>query len=197
MALMSLRAYARHRGCSLNAVQTAIRAGRLQESVTRNDRGQPKIANPELADREWEATTDYSKAPGAVKAAAAARAQGHTVSERGQTPNGRSRVPDGVAVPSELSLAEESAREKFWRAHLAELEFRRRSGELVDATQMQARIADVFTRVRTRLLGLPTRAKQQIPHLEIADVNLLDSLVREALEALAVELEDTDEDDDA
>lgn len=57
MPLTSLRAYAKHRGVSLAAVQTAIDAGRLRESVTRDEHGTRKIANVELADCEWRANT--------------------------------------------------------------------------------------------------------------------------------------------
>lgn len=57
MHLTSLRAYAKHRGVSLAAVQTAIDAGRLRESVTRDEHGTRKIADVELADREWRANT--------------------------------------------------------------------------------------------------------------------------------------------
>jgi len=38
---------------------------------------------------------------------------------------------------------------------------------------------------RTHLLGLPTRAKQRLPHLSNADLGVLDGLVRESLEELA------------
>jgi hypothetical protein len=53
----SLRAYARHRGVSLAAVQGAIDAGRLRESVIRDEHGTRKIGDVALADREWQANT--------------------------------------------------------------------------------------------------------------------------------------------
>lgn len=59
-APISLREYARHRaargfvGTSAAAVSKAVASGRLVKSVVRDHRGQPKIADPELADREWE-----------------------------------------------------------------------------------------------------------------------------------------------
>ena len=55
---ISLRAYAKHRaaaglpGCSPEAVSKAVKSGRLRDSVVLVD-GEPKIADPELADREW------------------------------------------------------------------------------------------------------------------------------------------------
>jgi phage terminase Nu1 subunit (DNA packaging protein) len=38
---------------------------------------------------------------------------------------------------------------------------------------------------RNRLLGVPSAAKQRIPHLELEEVELLTLLIREALEELA------------
>jgi len=48
--LISLRAYARHRGCSLAAVQKAISSGRIMPIGGKID--------AKLADREWAANTD-------------------------------------------------------------------------------------------------------------------------------------------
>jgi hypothetical protein len=54
---ISLSAYARHRGVTPAAVQKAVATGRLRASVARDDRGAPRIADVELADREWSART--------------------------------------------------------------------------------------------------------------------------------------------
>jgi hypothetical protein len=61
-APLSLRAYARRRGVSPEAVSRAIERGRLRESVVRVG-GAPKVANPELADREWARNTESDKKP--------------------------------------------------------------------------------------------------------------------------------------
>lgn len=53
---ISLRAYARHRRVSAEAVSKAIAVGRLTASVTLVD-GAPKIANAALADEEWARNT--------------------------------------------------------------------------------------------------------------------------------------------
>lgn len=158
------------------AVSKAVSSGRLVASVVRV-RGQPKIRDADLADREWDANTDLTRAPGYVKERADKRA--------GPAPRNR----DSVSEPADLSLSGESAREKFWKAQIAELDYRERLGELVDAEEMRAKLVDVVTGCKARLLGLPTRAKQQCPHLSITDIGTLDGLVREALEALAVEWE--------
>jgi hypothetical protein len=66
---MSQRAYARRRGCALSAVQRAIRTGRLSKSLTPGG----QIAEPELADREWDRTTQSDRVPITVRARKEAR----------------------------------------------------------------------------------------------------------------------------
>lgn len=160
-APLSLRAYAKRRGCSAEAVSKAIQSGRLRESVAQVD-GAPKIRDPDLADREWAASTDRTRSP--ISAV---------------------HDPDG-----DLQLQEELARAKHWEANLKEQKFREREGELVETKVVEKKVADLFTRVKTHLLGVPSRAKQLIPHLSTAEVGILEELVREALEELVQEDQD-------
>jgi hypothetical protein len=175
-APLSIRAYARHRQTSAPSVLRAIRSGRLKNSLVVDEHGKAKIADVALADQEWAANTDLSKAPGYVKDRGGDAAPAPT-GARGKARQG------SPAIPS--ALAEASAREKDWRARLAELEYRRKAGELVNAKDIETRIADVFARCRTKLLGLPSKAKAALPHLTHADVRAIDDLVRQALEDLA------------
>lgn len=72
-------------------------------------------------------------------------------------------------------------------AETAELKLRRMRGELVEASEVERHLVDVFTRCRTKLLAIPSRARQQLPHLTAGDVGMIERLVREALEDLADE----------
>lgn len=193
---LSLRQYAARRGVSPMAVSRAIKTGRLTASVGRDADGTPRINDPELADREWDQRTDLSKAPGAVKARAAARPPPPPAPAPAAD---LVQLPPDVVTPEEqelldrvglsahkgMTLAEASAIEKVWKAKLAELEFQTKSGELVAAKDVAVRLANVFTHARTKLLGIPTQAKQRLPHLTVPDLGLLERLVREALEDLA------------
>jgi phage terminase Nu1 subunit (DNA packaging protein) len=152
---LSLRAYARRRGCSAEAVSKAIESGRLVKSVVRV-RGAPKIGDPDLADAEWSAATDRTRSP--VDA-----------------------VHDG---DGDLVLRDELAKAKHWEAKLKEQQFRVRDGELVELEVVEKKVAGVFSRVRTHLLGVPSRAKQLIPHLSPAEVCILEQAIREALTEL-------------
>lgn len=162
---LSLRAYARHRkelglpGTSLQAVQRAIAAGRVADSLVVVD-GIKRIADPEAADREWHANTDPLKAPG---------------------------EPGGDDAESSSPLLEAAGREKHFRAQLAELDYLKRSGELVDAGEVKAGFVELCTAARNRMLGLPSRMKQAHPDLTREQIATLDRLLREDLQELAAE----------
>jgi phage terminase Nu1 subunit (DNA packaging protein) len=156
---LSLREYARRRGCTLRAVQNAIKTTRLNASIVLVD-GLSKIGDPELADREWAANTDQTR-----RAGAAAPAPGH----------------DGAGAD------DDSSEDTFahWKAKKMRLDYEKAAGALVNAAEMQAAMADDYSMVRTKLLGLASKAKQRLPHLTLSDLATLDAIVREALEELA------------
>ncbi len=163
---LTLTAYAKRRGVSKQSVSEAIKAGRLVACLVKDEYGQNKIGDPALADREWDANTDLTKAPTAVKVAAAARAAPGT--------------GDGDA--SDLTVA--NTRKAHWDAELKELKFKEAAGELVLASDVKREWADILSQVRTKLLGLPTQVKQAVPTLTVADVVIFENLIREALEDL-------------
>jgi len=164
--VLSLRAYSKRRRVSVEAVSKAISSGRLRQSVVWVNK-RPKIANAALADQEWAANTDLAKAPGAVK-------------EREAASGPSDQVPRPM---SQLTAA--SVREKLLRVQKLEFDYLVASGEFVNAKEVEARMTEIFARCRTKLLGLPTRAKGALPHLALTDVATLEALVREALEDLA------------
>lgn len=189
---MSCRAYAKRRGVSAMAVSEAIKNGRLVKSITRNEFGQPKIADPDLADREWEANTDSQKRINAAGGVEVERMFG-TVTLGAPIP--RERFEDDESEtdrPPKRDLDESGSetvasatqRLKAAQADLAELKFKEAAGELVPARDVEARMVSVFTSCKTRLLAIPSRARQALPHLTNADVASLETLVREALEEL-------------
>jgi len=189
--VISLRDYAKHRGTSVVAVSRAVKSGRLRASVTTNHFGHPKIADVALADKEWAENTDLTRAPAFVKergleVQTSAPAAGASPSE----PLPASSAEGGSPPPAEgreLSLSEASAAEKRWRAKLAELDYRKKTGELVDAKDVEDRLKHLFTICRTKLLALPSKTKAAIPALTHADIARIDDLVRQALEELSVE----------
>ncbi len=169
---LSLRAYAGRRkslglpGGTLPAVRKAILGGRLQGSVV-TVAGVKKIADPELADREWLAHTDPTRGLAGFH-------------------EDEDEKPDSPMV-----LA--AAKEKHWKALTAELAYRERAGEVVEAAGMQSAIEKDYALVRSRMLGLASRLKQRRPDVEVEVLAVLDELVREDLEALSSQQDGDDE----
>lgn len=158
---LSLRAYARHRkaaglaGGTLKAVQVAMTSGRLSKSLTK-DRKQ--IASAVLADAEWDATTHVDRIPITGPTAA------------------------GTPPPD---LLESRARREAAEAALAEIELAEKRAELLPAADVESRLVNVFAGCKTKLLGVPARARQRDPALTAAQIALIEELLREALEDLA------------
>jgi phage terminase Nu1 subunit (DNA packaging protein) len=82
-------------------------------------------------------------------------------------------------------LNEASAEEKKYKALLAKMEYQKQLGELVQAKDVEAATASLFTVIRTKLLAVPSKARAISPHWTLKDVDLVDRLIREALEELS------------
>jgi hypothetical protein len=208
---MALRAYARHRGTSVQAVLRAIKSGRLKDCLVYDVAGKAKIGDAAIADAEWSANTDLSRAPGYVKERAASPpspvkpAPAVAAPPAQMAPTGAAKPavagpPDRAPAPAPerplleafdmtkaMTLTDASAREKQFKAGLAELELRQKLGELVDAKEVQDRIANDYTIVRTKLLGVPGKVRTRAPHLSVSDIAIVEAEIREALEQLATE----------
>jgi phage terminase Nu1 subunit (DNA packaging protein) len=61
----------------------------------------------------------------------------------------------------------------------------REAGELVPVRDVEILYGTRVVSARTRLLSIPSRAKQRLPHLSPSDLAVLDELIREALEELS------------
>lgn len=164
--MMGIREYARHRdrlglpGATPKAIRTAIKDGRLSTSLTPTG----KIKSARAADAEWAASTNPEMVP----------QTGPTAPASGDA--------SGPPV-NELAIAK--ARRAAADAELAEIDLATRRGELVRAADIEARLADVFLRCRTRILGVTTRLREQDPTLTPAQLGLVETLLVEAIEELA------------
>lgn len=176
--IMSCRAYAKLRGVSPMSVSEAIKAGRLRDSVARGDSGNViGIKDPVLADQEWEHHSDMMKAPAPVRESSGDRAIEAEAARGGFV---------SVGDDESGTLGENAADVKYWQAKLAELKYRQETGELVSVKTIEGAIADMIAASKTRLLAIPSRVKQALPHLSVVDVATVEKLVREALEDLAI-----------
>jgi hypothetical protein len=178
--LVSQSDFARAIGIGKHAVGAAIKAGRLSKSVTIDENGTPKINDIELAKREWAANTDTSMVRRAENVdAALARSGNRWVDVTAPLPG------DDVAPPVDEGMSP-AQRKAHWEALTKELEFRQAAKELVSAAEVERSFTETFTVCKTKLLAIPSRAKQEAPDLTLAHLALLERLIREACEALAV-----------
>jgi phage terminase Nu1 subunit (DNA packaging protein) len=150
------------------SVSRAVKKGRIspKAAVIGPDGMCLGIRDPELADRELAANSDYTRAPGeAGKRAATAGAPG-----------------DDDAP----TLMAASARAKLAQAQLAETKLAQIKGELVPAADVKGELEQTFRTCRAKLLGLPSRAASRL-QLTPVQAGQLEELVREALEDLATQ----------
>jgi phage terminase Nu1 subunit (DNA packaging protein) len=61
---------------------------------------------------------------------------------------------------------------------------RAKRGSMVDCAQVQAEWSSILSDIRARLLAVPSRAAQRLPHLGAHDVGEIDAEVRAALQEL-------------
>jgi hypothetical protein len=80
---------------------------------------------------------------------------------------------------------ESRARTEHLKAELLELDRKTKEGLLVPVADVEAKWVEIAVLVRTKILGIPTKAKQRIPDLDVDAITVLDDIVRETLEDLA------------
>lgn len=201
--LLSLRAFAAHRDVSPAAVRKAMATGRLTEaSCSRTGRGHWKI-DVEKADAEWEANTDPLQQR--EKHRQAADDDSPTLfPDAGKLPPGQLDAPKQPKAPAATAkngstLADLQAEKLRWQTENARLEFQRTAGELVERRDVE-READRCARlVRDALLRVPDRVAALCASSgDVAEISeRIESEIRDALEAVAEQLEKDDEDEAA
>jgi hypothetical protein len=77
------------------------------------------------------------------------------------------------------------ARSEYEKANLLELDRKTKEGHLLRREDVEQAWGGAVNITRTRLLGVASTARQRIPHLETEEVELITTLIREALEELA------------
>ena len=77
------------------------------------------------------------------------------------------------------------ARSEYEKANLLELDRKTKEGHLLRREDVEQAWGGAVNITRTRLLGVASTARQRIPHLEVEEVELITTLIREALEELA------------
>lgn len=159
MADLSQRAFARHMGVTLRAVQKAIASGRIRL----NDAG--KI-DAETATRDWERNTDESRKSFTDLSrrrtpAVANRPEGEEPDDEADTADGELPAAGARGVEDEAVRqyrVERAARESIRRQReQAELDEYR--GSLIDVAEAQRLAFTAFRTLRDAVLNVPVRVK--------------------------------------
>jgi hypothetical protein len=186
MALISKADAARALGVTSEAVYAAIRTNRL--SVVRTGDGR-ELVNSATMREEWERNTQKRigrgpKPPAGTTERTPKRPGELTPQERRdqQADSGGNLADTNEAIPD---YNESRARTEHLKAELLELERKEKERILVKAEEVEAKWVEIITMARTKILGIPTKAKQRIPDLDTDAISLLDDIVRETLEDLA------------
>ena len=163
MPVLSLRAYAKHRGVSLSAVQKAIRSGR----IATNPAG---MIDSDRADAEWNAKTR----PG---------------QRRAQKETPVAPIPDPVRAEPTGGLDYFRARaiRENYLARLAKIEFEEKTAKLISRDEVQVAAFTKARTVRDNLLNIPDRLSATLAAEADADkVHVtLTGEIRKALDELA------------
>jgi hypothetical protein len=196
MPLLSVRAYAKHRGVSHTAVQKAIADGR----ITRRKDGKIDSAR---ADKQWAERTDHSKPLNSVtgdpklrrKPGAPSTPMGATRPRRAAAlPAGDEPAPGNGHDPEPLSSYAKSRgeREKFL-AKMARLNYEREAGLVIRGETLAGDIYEACRAARDAFNTLPARlASAMAATTEEAQCHdILEDAIRGALNQLSSALSKT------
>jgi hypothetical protein len=146
--MLSIRAYAKHRGCSDGAVRKAIEKGKIHATGS----GKETRIDPVAADAEWAANTRTpvrTKAEGAHDGA-------HLRTEAEGSRYKYARELDNAAASDE-SKADAERRKEVALANIREHEYRIKSGTSVDRQAVTDAWFAVARNARDQLMGVVDR----------------------------------------
>lgn len=95
-----------------------------------------------------------------------------------KAPEASSDVPD---------YNESRAKTEYEKSLMLEMDRRQKEGQLVERDSVLATWSQLITSAKGKLLGVPTTVRQRIPHLSAEESDLIDGVIRDALEGLTME----------
>jgi hypothetical protein len=145
---MTITQYARHAGVYLQAVQYAVKSGRIKRDAN-------GMIDSEQADADWQRNTLHTNARRGPRKKVVAEAQeraAETASELG--------APDRLAAAPDFSKAR--AAKEIYLARLTRLEFEKRQGNLISRAEVVTATANQFRILRDACFNIPNRIAAQI-----------------------------------
>lgn len=150
---MSLRAYARSRGVSLNAVQKAIESRRV--TAIREEGGRIVGIEKNLADQQWAANTDP------VEAARNGKLDPQPVTAAPEKQATSPSEPPPAAGDQAVYLEARAKREGFL-AKQAELDYLEQIGTLVPSADVEREFSEIFGQLKSGVMRVPDSVAQAI-----------------------------------
>jgi hypothetical protein len=165
---MSLSEYARHRGCSVSAVQQAAQAGRIT-------RGPDGRVDSEQADLDWERNTNHNQArykkgtvphrPADIQPSQHRRdpavdtAAGLKRAETWSQKHAQATMPN---APEGMTYQTAKAVKEVYDARLKKIELDQKTGLLISKAHVEIAYYNVFHVLRDALLNIPNRIAAQV-----------------------------------
>ena len=177
---MSLRAYARHRGVALSAVQKAIATGRIHPEPDGS-------IDPAKADAQWDRHTRTAQ-PTTPRVTTA---RPPPIAQHASQPAAPPPMPQASDDARGVDYHKARAVRETYSARLAKLEFEERTGKLISKDEVDIKYFQLARQLRDRMQQIPRKVAPEIVALVVADpdvrgvTDILDVAIREALEDLA------------
>ncbi len=171
---ISLRAYARHRGVSLRAVQKAIQSGRIKT-------GEDGRIDAAVADSDWTKNTGLRMQVRTRKPAATSSHDAIRRSTGSVTPEQLEAVP---RLESGTEYTRARAVRETYQARITKIEYEERSGRVVSRDEVQVATFNKFRTFRDGMLNIPDRVAAMLAaETDPAKVHqLLSTEIRKALQ---------------
>ncbi len=163
MAKVSLREYAKIRGCTEGAVRAAIRTGKIKNGVIKNDEGINKFIDTDIADVEWsknyredrKGSSNYELHSNLDKAA-----KGKPKTEARPKQKTDTGEPDGEA--GDVTMSEAKRREAIAKAKILEIELAEKENSLISTETVRRAMYEFGEEVKSALLSVPDRATDDV-----------------------------------
>lgn len=182
-------------GKSRQAVRDLVRRGVLTDCVVRDGNGEPIGVSDADALRAECALKVRQRAGGGGQEArlVAERAKRRetplrsAAERKAPRPPAPSRPPQRDSDDGVPEYNESRAKTEYEKSLLLEIERRQKEGQLVERESVLATWAQLISSAKGKLLGVPTTVRQRIPHLSAEEADLIDAVIRDALDGLTME----------
>lgn len=170
---MGITEYAKHRGCSLTAVQYAVKRGRIH-------RRPDGLIDTDRADREWDQNTNHAMARADQKGVpkksrdgegpTPPAATGHVQAGRHRAATHAARhaeqdaadLGDGERKGNALDFNKARAAKEIYEARIKKLDYEERLGNLVSRKSVEVEAFTSFRILRDACFNIPDRVSAQV-----------------------------------